>query len=99
MGESYKDDAATASLGFLMRLDLSQRKEAALKASADSWFGMDLADTLALYADMGFEEVLCVHFTGRSWSDEPSPAESYRIFWHPKGILATVESYDGTRRN
>jgi len=98
-GESYKDDAATASLGFLMHLGLSERKETALKAAADSWFGMDLASTLALYADLGFEEVLCDQFIGRSWSDEPAPDETYRILWHPKGILATVESYNATGRN
>jgi hypothetical protein len=87
------------ALGFLMHVDHAARKEAALIEARDSWFGMNLAETLVLYRDMGFEEVLCDTFTGRTYGDEPAPSETFRILWHPKGILATVESHQGSRRN
>jgi hypothetical protein len=98
-GSSYKEDRGTMALGFLMHLRHSDQKRRALAASGDSWFNMDLAETLSLYSQMGFEEVLCDEFAGRSWGEEPAHRETFRILWHPKGILATVESYQGTRRN
>lgn len=98
-GKSYKEDKGTMALGFLMHLDHSAKKDAALKQADDSWFSMDLAQTLSLYDDMGFEEVLCDTFAGRTYEDEPTATETYRILWHPKGILATVESYRGAGRN
>lgn len=96
---SYKDDKGTMALGFLMHLDHGVEKRDALKAADDSWFNMNLADTLDLYRRMGFVEVLCDEFTGRTYSGEPAPTETFRILWHDKGILATVESHGGTRRN
>jgi hypothetical protein len=98
-GKSYKDDESTMALGFLMHLGHSERKAAALQQADDSWFSMDLAATLALYDRLGFKEVLCDEFTGRSYGDEPEPTETFRVLWHPKGILAKVESYNGDGRN
>jgi hypothetical protein len=98
-GLSYQEDEATMALGFLMHADHSKRKEAVLQQADDSWLNMNLEDTLALYERLGFEEVLCDEFLGRSYSGEPAPTETFRILWHPKGILATVESYMSDRRN
>jgi len=97
-GKSYKDDEETMRLGFGLHLVLGAAKEAAAKAARDSYFSMNLAETLALYADMGFTEVLCDEFGGISYGTESAPAETYRILWRD-GILATVESHQGTHRN
>jgi hypothetical protein len=98
-GKSYKDDESTMALGFLMHLGHSERKATALQQADDSWFSMSLADTLALYDRLGFKEVLCDEFVGRTYSDEPAPTETFRVLWNPKGILAKVESYGGIGRN
>lgn len=92
-GQSYKDDEATMRLGFGLQVMHSRDKEAALREVRDSYFSMDLSETLALFAEMGFEEVLCDTFTGNG------SAETFRILWNPEGLLATVESYRGTHRN
>lgn len=92
-GESYKDDGATMSLGFAMHMEHNRRKADALQAARDSHFAMNLAETLALYAEMGFAEVLCDEFAGTDVT------ETFHILWHPEGLLATVESYGGVRRN
>ena len=98
-GQSYKDDDSTMRLGFGLHMMHAQDKEAALRRAADSYFRMDLADTLALYADIGFTEVLCDEFAGSTYGDEPAPTETFRILWHPDGVLVTVESYNATDRN
>jgi hypothetical protein len=99
-GRSYKEDEATSELGFLLHLGHVERKKAALKAAGDSYFSMDLADTLGLYAGLGVLEVLVDEFEGAPWAiGEVGPPETYRILWHPDGLLATVESYETTGRN
>lgn len=98
-GKSYKDDPETMSLGFGLHLLNSAAKESAAKAVGDSYFSMDLAETLALYAALGFVEVLCDEFTGTAYGDTDAPVETYRILWHADGLLATVESYGTTGRN
>ena len=86
-GKSHKDDAATSSLGFGLALIHNQEKEALLRSTADSHFNMAFAETVALYADLGFDQVYREQFTGSGG------AETYLILWHPEGILATCESY------
>lgn len=98
-GQSYKEDKETASLGFGLHMLYAAEKESALQEAKDSYFNMDLAETLALYADMGFTEILCDEFKGTAYSGELAPTETFRILWHTDGLLATVESYQGTRRN
>lgn len=98
-GQSYKDDQATMEIGFGLHLALSAAKERAAREANDSYFSMDLAQTLALYADMGFTEILCDEFPGVSYDGSPAPTETFRILWHVDGVLATVESYRGTDRN
>lgn len=98
-GKSYKDDTETMRLGFGLHLELAAAKERAARETRDSYFSMDLAETLGLYADMGFEQVLCDEFEGTAYDGEPAPAETFRILWNTDGVLATVESYQGTRRN
>lgn len=97
-GKSYKDDNETMRLGMGLHMIHAETTERALKAAQDSHFSMGLADTLALYADMGFVEVLRDEFVGTTYSDEPCPAETFHILWRD-GILVTVESYNTTGRN
>lgn len=92
-GKSYKEDAETMRLGFALAMEHNQRKESLLTSAHDSHMNMNFADSLALFADLGFSEVYRETFAGRD------TAEVYVILWHADGILADCESYGATRRN
>lgn len=92
-GTSYKDDEDTMRLGLGLAMIHNANKESLLRKAADSYLNMPFADQLALFAELGFEEVYREAFTG-SGGDE-----TFVILWHNDGVLATCESYNGTRRN
>ena len=93
-GESYKADEGTMALGFSLAIDHNQRKAKALAASGDTHFSQTLAEAEKVYAAAGFAKVA-------SWPFEGSDgvAEELAAWWHPDGLLLTVESYMGTRVN
>ena len=99
-GQSYKEDEGTSALGFLMHLEHSKRKEAALKAAADTHFSMTYADACGVYSRLGFEKVGTFPFVGQAWSDgEQPPQEELSVWWHADGLLLTAESHGGDRVN
>jgi hypothetical protein len=98
-GKSYKDDADTLHLGMAMHLVHAQAKRQALTATRDTHYNSTLPEQIDVFADLGFEPVLTDTFSGRSYSDEPAPDETFTILWNPAGVLATVESYRGDGRN
>jgi hypothetical protein len=98
-GKFYKDDPDTMWLGLAMHVGHASAKEHALAAAGDTHYNSTLTEQMAVFVDLGFTVVLTDAFAGRSWDDEPTPAETFTILWHPAGILATVESYQGDRRN
>lgn len=89
-GHSYKDNEDTLNLGFLLLHETTKAKQKALEERGDTHMNSDLQEQLTVMEMHGFETVLCDPF---------GEGESFRIMWHPKGILATVESYRTTRRN
>jgi len=93
-GKSYKADEGTMALGFSLAIDHNQRKSNALAASGDTHFSQTLAEAEKVYAAAGFAKVA-------SWPFEGSGgiAEELAAWWHPDGLLLTVESYMGTRVN
>lgn len=92
-GRSYKEDDATSWLGMGLMMQNNDHKERLLRENRDSFFRMTFAELLALYADLGFEEVYREWFTGSGGE------ETYVILWHPDGLLAHAESYNGTSMN
>ena len=86
-GKSYKEDDGTSALGFLMHLEHTARVKAAALAEGDTYYSIDLAGALAVFLDLGFEEVLLDEF------EHEGRRETYRVLWHPDGILGTLESY------
>jgi hypothetical protein len=87
-GKSYKDDEATASLGFLMHIAHNERKEKELGLRDDTFFRTPFVDTLRIYTELGFELVYHEHFRGK----DDAGMEQYVILWRD-GILATIDSY------
>jgi hypothetical protein len=86
-GISYKEDDETSMLGLALSLNHNRRKDALLKSSRDTTFSMPFDDHLAVFVDMGFEEVYRQEFDGRY------ARETYLILWHADGLLATTESF------
>lgn len=97
-GHSYKEDDQTQALGLSLHLDTGVSKRKALKATGDTHLSSSLAEQLEVMESLGFETVLLDSFEGSDYG-LGSPEESYRIMWHPEGVLATVESYQGLGRN
>lgn len=93
-GRSYKDDDATARLGFGLALQHNQAKRELLADAGDSYYAMSFADQLAMFDRMGFRQVLVDQFAGRD-----NITESFALLWHDDGLLATCESYRGEQRN
>lgn len=99
-GRSYKEDADTQSLGFALHMMGTQAKRKALAEAKDTHYGVTFDETVAIYMEEGFQVVHRRDFAGRTYSsDEEAPQERYWILWHPEGILATAESYQGTSLN
>lgn len=86
-GTSYKEDEATSMLGLAMHLDHNHRKDALLRSTGDTTFSMPFDEHLAVFIDMGFEEVYREDFDGRYGS------ETFLILWHADGLLAKTESF------
>ena len=82
---------------------LAQQRGAALRdelaSRGDTMLTNQLSRYLSIVRDLGFEEVLCLPFTGRSWSDEPAPAEEFRIMAHRDGMLLAFDTYNTTAVN
>jgi len=93
-GNSYKDDEGTSALGFLMHLDHSERKEAALKAAGDTHFSMPYAEACDVYERLGFEKVGTFPFEA-----EDGTPEEFSVWWHSDGLLLTAETYRTTGLN
>jgi hypothetical protein len=98
-GKSYKYDGGTAHLGFALSMAGNDLKRQALESSDDTHYGMTYDDALRIYASEGFQVIYSRYFRGRYFSEEKDPLETFRVLWHPDGILATAESYKGKTLN
>lgn len=98
-GKSYKDDDATMAAGLRLQMRNTAMRKAALMAAGDTHFGSNFSEQLAAFRTLGFEVVGEHKFYGASWDDDEPRQETFLILWHPEGVLGTIESYEGTRRN
>lgn len=85
-GNSYKDDPGTSLLGLALALAHGDRKREALQTGDDTHYGTSFADTLRIYAELGFSVI-----ADRPFQDDEH-TERLVTLWRD-GILATVESY------
>lgn len=93
-GHSYKEDDETRALGFLLLQSAAVDKKKALQSTGDTYFNSSLNEQLEVMESLGFKTVLLDFFGGSLGFDE-----TFRIMWHPCGVLATVESYQTFHRN
>lgn len=98
-GKDYTQDDETMRMGFGFVAALNAVKQAAFINAADTHMNISLEDALRLFSIMGFDELLCDEFQGTSYGASEADNETYRILWHSKGVLATVESYRETKLN
>lgn len=94
-GNSYKEDSATARLGFGMHLRHRQQVREELTLRGDTHYGSSWADTLRIFADLGFEVVHEHQFAG-SYADR---IETFIVLWREDGVLAKAETFGSTGRN
>lgn len=87
-GVDYKDDEGTLLLGMSMAMLHNRAKEIALCEANDTHFRQTFDEAVAIFADMGFAEVLRDTFAGQDDRED-----TYLVLWHPEGLLATCESY------
>lgn len=97
-GTSYKEDPITMLAGFGLNVRNSELKRQALTAAGDTHYSSDFVEQLDAFLDLGFEVVASYKFRGSDMFEEPV-METFLILWHPDGVLGTMESYEGTRRN
>jgi hypothetical protein len=102
-GASYKDETpdgeATMALGMLLHMDSSERKRKILKERNDTHFGITFLETVKLLNNMGFAKVYEEKFGSISYSGEPTVKETFMVLWSEKGVLVTIDSYNGRSLN
>lgn len=92
-GESYKESKRTESLGFALHVDASEQQEAILSFAGDLYWGMPFDRFLLSVHKGGFEEVLNLPFEGEH--KDRTSSETFKVFWHPDGLLLVCDSYEG----
>lgn len=99
-GKSYKEDPETERDGMLLHITHTRRKNEILRSIGDSHLGISWVEYAKLLMNYGFRIVLTETFVPPTHNPtEVPPKEYYLVLWHPKGILATVESYYGKSLN
>lgn len=97
-GESYKESPAVMNLGMAIALGHNARKEAALKATGDTYFASSFAETREVYVRLGFTEILETHFDAPSY-DGGTYHETSIVLWREDGVLGRIETYMGDHLN
>jgi hypothetical protein len=97
-GKDYKTDPETLEFGLALAIMGNKAKADALKAAGDTHYGVGFQQTVEIYEDLGFQAVHRRHFQSRP-RDGERVTEQYLLLWHPDGILATLESYQGRSVN
>lgn len=83
-GHSYKDDGGTSALGMLLAMDNNYKKQQALKANQDSYYGMGFAEFVIMMDEMGFKKVAAGQIPGTD--------DEWFIDWK-EGILVFYDSF------
>ena len=103
-GKSYKEDRDTESLGLLLHVGHTKRKNEILQEAGDTHWGVTPSQVIAMLLKDGFNLLLTLPFEGVNvWQGvkHPSYDERFHILFCPRrGILARMETYArGTTNN
>jgi hypothetical protein len=95
-GKSYKENTEQENLMMLAHSFYSNKIRAeSLKNQGDVCWGMTLDEYIDTVVRYGFEQVLCDVFTSEKWKHE----DRFFIFWHPKGLLLSFDTWGGKSVN
>lgn len=85
-GQSYKDDEHTDHLAGALFVKHNEMKRDELFLRNDTYYAMPFVDALAIYLDLGFEEIF-----EREYERGDGP-DVQKVFWRD-GVLAVLTSY------
>lgn len=91
-----REGDAAMGLGMLLAWAHGDAKRWMLEQRDDTQLTNRVDRYLRICADLGFEHVLELPFTGRSWSGEEPPQEHLHILAHRDGMLLKFDTF-GTR--
>ena len=95
-GKSYKTNSESENLEMMFSaMNHGALKAESLRNHGDVCWGMALDEYIKTVVDYGFEQVLCDVFTSDKWNHE----DRYFIFWHPKGLLLSFDTWGGKSVN
>lgn len=98
-GRSYKEDGGVAALGMLISRRHQDILAAELLLNRDTNAYEQTADQfLEVVKDLGFEQVLELHFETRFRPEDEPQADRFLVF-HRRGILLKLDTYCGNRIN
>jgi hypothetical protein len=87
-GKSYKEDPLTETIGFIDHVRSCAEKRETLELLDDTTFSNTLERYTRILREEGFEQVLCLPFTGRD--EKP---ETFQVWFHPDGLLLKFDTY------
>lgn len=93
------ENEAATWLGMVLAQQRGEALREVLEARGDTQLTNHLSRYLAITRDLGFEEVLRMPFTGRSWSGEEPPAETFHVLAHRDGMLLAFDTFGTTHVN
>jgi hypothetical protein len=91
-GKSYKTNSEIENLAMMFSaMEHGALKAESLKNQCDTYHGMETEHYIAAITQFGFSQVLCEEFTSEKWGHR----DKYFIFWHPKGLLLSFDTFMG----
>lgn len=93
------ENEAATWLGMVLAQQRGEALREVLEARGDTQLTNRVARYLEITRDLGFEEVLCMPFDGRSWSGETPPDETFHVLAHRDGMLLAFDTFGTTSVN
>lgn len=97
-GESCHTEA-TGMLGMALAMNHNRIKNEHLKTLGDTTYGDKLDRYTQIITEMGFEQVLDLPFTGKSYNGDDPREEHYFIYAHRDGLLLSFDTFGGNSVN
>jgi len=99
-GASYKEDPETIFLGLIGHIEHIQKKNEAMLEAGDTIFSNEIGRYKRIISEEGFEPVLCLPFSGRSYGGEKPVAETFEVWFNrTNGILLRFDTYGADHVN
>lgn len=95
LGTSYKADPETLALGMALMMQNNRERAALLDLMGDTNYNSTLNQYLEVIQGLGFRQVLCDEFEGRSYGDEPPCTDHYHCWWRDDGLLLCFDTFSG----